>query len=282
MRFHSLTVVGAGLGLALVLSSCVHSSQTTSGSRYLSRYDAAEGAVARVTDAQIAEVANVEPTLAFPARIGLARIDEGRLSTIPAEEAAIWRQLTERLGPGWGQFLPVSPLVAALASPATGTSACRRPDSTSYGRRQRAAVVDFDCLRETVQTIRLGAARQHLDAVLIYESFGKSENSSNPLAVTQLALIGFFLPTENVEAEGLAQAILVDVRNGYHYGTATAVAEEPAQRLSTPNNIDTAHAAVQDEARLAAVTALIGEVEKMAVELRHDLEARGRDEPALP
>ena len=83
-------------------------------------------------------------------------------------------------------------------------------------------------MRETVWTIRLGAARQHLDVVLIYESFGKSQDRSNPLAITKLALIGYFLPTENIEAEGLAQAVLVDVRNGYHYGSA------PRRRRSRP------------------------------------------------
>ncbi len=281
MRVPFLTLPGAMLGLVSALAACVHGSQTTSGSRYLAKYDAAGGVPAAITDAQIVAAADVEPTLAFPARIGLARIDLGRLSAVPAEEAKIWQDLAGRLGSSWGQFVPVSPLVAALASAETGTSACR-PRSPAYeGRRERKPAVDFDCLRETLQTIRLGAARQHLDAVLIYESFGKSQNRSNFLAVTQLAVIGFFLPTENVEAEGLAQAVLVDVRSGYHYGTATAVAKEQAHRLSTPTNIDTAHAAVQDEARLDAVTALAAEVETMAVELRRELDAPDRGAPTM-
>ena len=288
MRFRSLTVLGAGLGLALALTSCVHSSQSTSGSRYLAKYETQEataGAPATVTDAQILQAAAVEPTLTFPARIGLARIDEGRLSVIPTAEAAVWQDLGARLGPAWGQFVPVSPLVAAVASPVTGESACRRPEPAYHRQREREAAVDFDCLRETMQTIRLGAARQHLDAVLIYESFGRSQDRTNPLAITQLALIGFFLPTENVEAQGLAQAVLVDVRSGYHYGTATAAADEPAHRLSTQSNVDTAHSAAQGEARLAAVTALTAEVEKMAVALRRDLEGRAggaSKRPAAP
>ncbi len=277
MKSQNLTVLGTGLGLALFLSACEYHTQTTSGSQYLARYAGGEAAPVagastagtgsdssvatptEVTDADILAAANVEPTLMFPARIGLARIDQGQLSPIPAEEAAVWQEMSERLGPALGQFLLISPMIAALASPVAGSNACRS---------------HFDCLRETVQTIRLGAARQHLDVVLIYESFGKSQERSNPLAITKLALIGFFFPTEDVEAEGMAQAVLVDVRNGYHYGTATAAAEKPAYTITTSGNVGAAHAEVQGRARLAAVGALTVEVEKMAVDLRRDLEAR--------
>ena len=279
MRSHPVMLLGAGLGLVLALSSCVTTTQTTSGSRYLAKVE--EEPAARITDAQIVAAANVEPTLTFPARIGLARMDDGRLTALPAEEGTVWRELSERLGPGWGQFIPISPLAAALASPDAGASVCERQESARFSR-QREATVDYDCLRESIQMIRLGAARQHLDAVLIYESFGKSQDSSNPLAITKLALIGYFLPTENVEAEGLAQAILVDVRNGYHYGSATATADGPAHRISTPGNVDTAHAAAQGEVRLAAVEALTVEVEKLAFQLRSELEAGDKVEPAAP
>ena len=270
MRSRRLTAPGASLGLALLLASCSYHTQTTSGSQYLESYSAsaigpaAEEPVA-ITDADILAAAKVEPTLTFPARIGLARIDEGQLSAIPEAEAAAWRKTGERLGPAYGQFVPVSPLIAALASPVRGDQVCRS---------------HFDCVRETVQTIRLGAARQHLDAVLIYESFGESQDSSNPLAITKLALIGFFFPTEDVEAQGLAQAVLVDVRNGYHYGTATAAAEKPAYTIATSGNVGTAHAEMQGRARLAAVEALTGEVEKMAVDLRLDLEKKRWAKPA--
>ncbi len=282
MKSRTLTVLGAGLGLGLILSSCAYDTQSTSGSQYLAKYTGspnpgtgpATGSPTPATDAEILAAADVEPTLTFPARIGVARIDYGQLSAMPPAEAAAWKEMSERLGPAWGQFVPVSPLVAALASPARGESACRDQRSGLYDVVSGPTIASFDCVRETVQTIRLGAARQHLDVVLIYESFGKSQETSNPLAITKLALIGFFFPTEDVEAEGLAQAILIDVRNGYHYGTATAVAEKPAYTISTSGNTRSAHAEVQGEARFAAVAALTKEVEKMAVDLRRDLEAR--------
>lgn len=285
MRSRRLTLPGASLGLALLLASCGYHTQTTSGSQYLesygvAAYGSAVEAPAPVTDAEIAAAANVEPALTFPARIGLARIDQGQLSAIPEAEATAWRRTAERLGPAYGQFVPISPLIAALASPAKTESACKAQVGYLRGVPLEATTPSFDCVRETVQTIRLGAARQHLDAVLIYESFGRSQDSSNPLAITKLALIGFFFPTEDVEAEGLAQAVLVDVRNGYHYGTATAAAEKPAYTITTSGNVDTAHAEMQGRARLAAVEALTGEVEKMAVDLRLDLEKKRWAKPA--
>ena len=48
------------------------------------------------------------------------------------------------------------------------------------------------------------------------------------------------------------------------------------------SNVDTAHAAAQGEVRLAAVEALTGEVEKLALPLRRELEERDRAAPGAP
>lgn len=247
-----LASLGLAAGLAALPAACGNSIQTTSGSQYLAAYDdkAGEGAA---TDAEITAAADLEPQLRFPARIGLARIDRQGLTAVPAEEAESWRDLAGRLGSGYGDFVPVSPLIAALAAPP-------RNGEEVGGYRQS--------LTEAVRQVRLGAARQHLDAVLIYETFGRSEESSNPLALTKLALIGFFLPTENVAAEGFAQAVLVDVRNGYTYGTASAVAEQPSHRFTNVSDSGDAHAAARREAEARAVANLAGEVEAMVRDLR--------------
>jgi hypothetical protein len=260
-RFAKLVLVSGLVGL---LAACGHAVQTTSGSQYLAGYGATGPAA--VTDAEIVAAANVEPQLRFPARLGLARIDRGGLTAVPAAEAEAWRALAERLGSGYGAFVPVSPLIAALASEADADGCRPHYDS---------------CLAQVVKQVRLGAARQHLDAVLIYETFGKSSESSNPLAVTKLALIGFFLPTENVKAEGFAQAVLVDVRNGYTYGTASAVAEQPSHRLTTVGDSSDAHIAARAEAEVRAVANLASEVEAMVRELRLAL-AEGRAAGSLP
>jgi hypothetical protein len=267
-RLVSLTLAAGLVGL---LTACANQIQTSSGSRYLEGYGtaaagtSAPGATPRlyagpagVVDEEVATAARVEPQLRFPARIGLARIDRQGLMAVPPEEAESWRALAGRLGSGYGEFVPVSPLIAALATPEPNRLVIKQ-----------GLFQDFRLsLAEVVRQVRLGAARQHLDAVLIYETFGRSEESSNPLAVTKLALIGFFLPTESVEAEGFAQAVLVDVRNGYTYGTASAVAEKPSHRLTNVSDSGDAHASARREAEAHAVAALTGEVETMVRDLR--------------
>ena len=152
----------------------------------------------------------------------------------------------------------VSPLVAALATP-------EAPRRVVVGN----LVWDYrTSLARVVREVRLGAARQHLDAVLIYETSGTAADTSNVLAVTKLALIGFFLPTEDVEAEGAAQAVLVNVRNGYTYGMASAVAEKPVQRIATSGNTSAVRRAAAQAAGTRAVAALTGEVETMVRDLR--------------
>lgn len=272
-RLFSAAVTTALLGL---LAACGSYVQTTSGSQYLAGYSASppEGEIrlpsaaegGRV-DADIAEVAAVEPQLRFPARLGLARIENGRLTQVPPGEVEAWRGLAQRLGSGYGEFVPVSPLIAALATP-DGVGGCHR----AYGA----------CLAQVVKQVRSGAARQHLDAVLIYEPFGKSSEEGNILSVTKIALIGFFLPTEDVEAEGYAQAILVDVRNGYTYGSASAVAAEPARRLSTSGNSYKVQEDARAEAQAWAVEALTGEVETMVRDLRLALAEQRETPPAVP
>ena len=62
---------------AISLCACSHTTQYTSGQDYLNRYD--KGAVTLAghngsIEADIRNIAAVEPDLQFPARIGLARI----------------------------------------------------------------------------------------------------------------------------------------------------------------------------------------------------------------
>ena len=124
-------------------------------------------------------------------------------------------------------------------------------------------------------------ARQHLDAVLLYETYSTSEIKSNPLAITKLALIGFFLPTENVEADGRAQAVLFDVRNGYTYGFASARAEDAGLKLSTSGNEYANARIMQHNAKTTAVANLAVEVETMMRDLRLQL-AEKRAVPVEP
>lgn len=265
MTIHRFAALSLAFGASLLLAACGHQVQTTSGSKYLSAYDDSDVAIDRevATDAEVAAAADVEPQLRFPARLGLARIGEQGLVAVPAAEAEAWRELAGRLGSGYGEFVPVSPLVAALATPESAAPATPRVCG-HFGCLENTA----DRLAQVVRQVRLGAARQHLDAVLIYETFGQSSETSNPLAVTKLALIGFFLPTENVAAEGAAQAVLVDVRNGYTYGTASAVSEKPVGRITNVSDSDDVHRSARADVQARAVANLTGEVETMMRDLR--------------
>ena len=260
---HSRTLIRAILGAAalVVLAACGSQIQTTSGKAYLDRYaaQAATQGSAQPMDAGIRAAADVEPLLRFPARLGIARVDNGRLAPIPPREVEAWLILGQRLGSGWGEIVAISPLIAALSRPAaTGSGTPENLCGKTYS----------ECLEKTVQGIRLGAARQHVDAVLIYETISRAEVTSNPLAVAKLALIGFFLPSEDVTVESYAQAVLLDVRNGYTYGMATADSGEPAVALSTSGNQRAVADRVGRNADLTAVTNLSGEVETMLRDLR--------------
>ncbi len=259
----SRPLIRAALSAAAVIAvtACSSQIQTTSGKAYLDRYTAQTAAQtsAQHMDAGIRAAANVEPLLRFPARLGVARIDNGHLVPIPAAESEAWLTLGQRLGSGWGELVAISPLIAALSQQVVrGGDASANLCGGGYHR----------CLEKTVRDIRLGAARQHVDAVLIYESVSRTEVTSNPLAITKLALIGFFLPSEDVAAESFAQAVLLDVRNGYTYGMATAHSDKPAFALSTSGNQRAVANRMERESTAAAVANLSGEVETMLRDLR--------------
>lgn len=209
MRLH-LLAAGAAL---LMAAACATSVQTTSGADYLARYDGsytpAPGTTSSEVDVQVREIAAVEPDIRFPARIGLARIEKGRLTAIPEREGEAWAMLSEDLGGLYGEFVPVSPLIAAMVNP-----------NSDKPRYQYTA-------GDTIAEIRRGAARQHLDYVLAYEVSTTNRSKGSALSFADLTVIGMFvLPGRSVEAEAAASGILIDVRNGYPYATLTAFADK--------------------------------------------------------
>jgi len=267
--FHQHAFLKSGvILLAVLLAGCSYSTQTTSGRDYLAAVQLPPAQAANDIDAQIRAAADVEPTLRFPARIGLARIgresvppfgaarfggETARVKLMPpsAEESEAWLKLAKDLGPEFGEFVAVSPLIAALVSnePPTG-----------------------DSLKETMNTIRVTAARQHLDAVLIYEAEGTADNRTNPLAIANLSIIGaFVLPSHNVKAQGIAQAMLVDVRNAYPYGTIQAEAND--QTLAVQFGNDRVAQDLSKRVAAAAVENLTHEARDMMRELKVKLAA---------
>ena len=207
-----IKVIGLVSAVALV-SGCESYVQTTSGADYLSRYDETHQTASYSDradiDADVREIAAIEPTLEFPARIGLARIERGRLTSVPADEGYIWHEALSDLSPLYGEFIPVSPLIAA--------SVADRPTP----ERTRSSAIN------TIANIRRGAARQHLDYVLAYEVGSRKEEKANALALADLTVIGMFvLPSRSIEVEASASGLMIDVRTGYPYATLTAFSEK--------------------------------------------------------
>ena len=231
--------------LAITLSACAHTSQMTSGADYLARYDNSPAYASPFwLDQDIRDIAAIEPDFRFPARIGLARIEGRSLTTIPTDESEYWADLGDTLGDRYGELIPVSPLVAAMVTDG--------PAQTT---------------RHIVDDIRKGAARQHLDYVLIYEVDNRHEQRSNALRVTDLTVLGLFvMPSRKVEIESTASAILIDVRNGYPYGTATSFADKDG--TSTFAGRNSKQSKLADKARVLAVSKLTDEVEMVFEELR--------------
>lgn len=210
----SLKLAKLGLGIAVFsLAGCETTAQYTSGQDYLARYQSSATTVQHPSngiDADVRAIAAVEPDLRFPARIGLARIGPRKnLMSVPIDEAQSWRDAAEELGPKFGEFIPVSPLVANTVS--------------SPHQQQTTTVIDH---------IRRGAARQHLDYVIAYEVTDTAKSDGNALRLADLTVLGLFvLPSRNLKAEASASAILLDVRNGYPYLTGSTFVDKKS--LST-------------------------------------------------
>ena len=82
----------------------------------------------------------------------------------------------------------------------------------------------------------------------------------------------FVLPGEDISAEGFASALLVDVRNGYPYGTARKVIK---RQTSTPSYGSTEEQRkMMRGAESRAAIALVAEVDEMMRKLRAEMKQK--------
>ena len=216
---------------ALALAACGTNVQTSSGADYLARAPLSVSAVGAEADGSadaIRAAASVEPLLRFPAKIGIARIEGGVLTPIPDAEMAAFAAVLEETGGAYGEFVPLNLLVTAMAVPEEQLGALsadpsrRRMGNHHTGYKDQIATGGLSRARAAVEAIRIGAARQHMDGVFVYEVFGTADSKQSPLSIGNLTILGaFMLPGSKVEAVGHAEGILVDVRNGYPYLTAS-------------------------------------------------------------
>ena len=243
MRFIRLMLV-----LSLV-GGCT-GTQMSSGAEYLAVRPEYSPASGTDLDKAVLHAANVEPLLRFPARLGLARISGGQFVPVPPREADAWIAFAQSHAQ-FGEFVPISPLVGELTAAAAGYT-------TKYGS-------------SPIVPIRLGAARQHVDAVLVYTVGGSSTDKMSPLSVLDLTIIGaYFVPSRSIEATAVASALLFDVRNGYPYGTMSATSGRTG---FVPNAGSTQQSqGLQVDAQVDAVGKLTGEVDKVLTNLRTELQ----------
>lgn len=267
-----------GLAALLLLGACEsYSTQTSSGAEYLARYEPVETqpqpvvqrtvrrtvgrTVGRTgsgneiventvqtvsTDELIRHAAAIEPLLRLPARIGLARIEAGRLTAIPAGESALWTTLAERHA-ALGGFAAIDPFLADY------TLRTVLPQDQRRLRRDSSDIIT---------RIRLGAARQHMDAVLIYEVGSRQRRVKGIEGLAPIRVLGAApLPVAPIKKEGVARAFLMDVRNGYPYGTASASVDLAS--LDRPFWSDKPEDALGIEAKTRITRGLAPEVEKM-------------------
>ncbi len=257
-----LSKLATSLAALIALGACSATMQTTSGSDYLARYNDSHASPAGTygdVDADVRRIASIEPTLEFPARIGLARIDRGRLSTIPGDEGKIWATVAQEIGPSYGEFIPISPMIASMVA--------------------EPAPVGLDHAGALISNIRRGAARQHVDYVVAYEVSSTTQNKANSLSLADLTIIGMFvLPTREIEVEATASALMLDVRTGYPYATLTAHAEKSGvSRVVSEWSTGIEYA---DTAEERAVANLAGEFQGAIEELAFQAETMTSAPPA--
>ena len=266
----------------LLLAGCSHTVQTTSGADYLSKHpsviskstravsstytgvgSASNDTITTASEVElIRQAASVEPLLTFPARFGLARIEGGDLTTIPADEAALWEEMARRFK-GFGSVTPVDPIIVEYTNNSLPPATRQVND---YGDRVVLA-------RDLPTKIRYGAARQHLDAVLIYEVGMAEKRGSSPLKSIRLSVLGRAqLSDHSYEAAGAAKAILLDVRNAYPYGTAQI--ETELSSYSSSWHSTSVQNERREKARKGITTALVSDVEDMLRSLISELQAK--------
>lgn len=237
------------LVVALAAGGCSkHVTQNSSGADFISGFQGNTQIAGTPFQDFIRQAARTEPILKLPAKIGIARIGGGRFSDIPADESELWAEIA-RNGPSFGTFIEINALLVKSVR-----------DELTYKKTSAAGHDPFS----VVSNIRLAAARQHVDAVLIYSVDAETRKNKNVLAVTDFTLLGGGLfPSRTIDSVGSANAILLDVRNGYPYGTASASSKKAA--FSTWWGASSRKRNAHDEAQRAAARKLIPEVGKMFV-----------------
>lgn len=198
----------------------------------------------RELDLRAQVAASARPGFAFPARIGLARVENGAITAIPADEWAHWRSLRDRLPPRIGEITPVTSLVAQSL---TTAPVSRTP-------------------HDSITNLRLAAAREQLDAILLYEVATTQSLENTELTLLDATIVGaWWFPTHRSHLASQASATLIDVRSGLAYGSVIGHATDvcSATMLGSEEKLARQRAATVRK----SVATLTGEVDALFTRL---------------
>lgn len=173
--------------------------------------------------------ANAKP-LVFPARMGLARIENGGMTPLPEREAEIWRDTATDLGTDFGSFAALNTFTAA-------------PEGGG----------------DVMSRVRRAATQQGLDYVLVYSVEAGADNIGTAFSLLNLTIIGaYVVPTRDIEAQVTLSAAFVDVETGHIHATLVGHGKDggvaPARRAKRQKTAliqeatDSAVAGLADEA----------------------------------
>lgn len=153
----------------------------------------------RDLDQRAAAAASARPSFSLPARIGIARIENGVITPIPPEEWTTWQALRQQMSPAIGELSPVTALVAQSLT--TGGVSGTPHDAITH--------------------LRLAAAREQLDLILLYDVSTVHTLERTEASFLDITIVGAWaFRTHKSHATAHASATLIDVRSGLSCGSA--------------------------------------------------------------
>jgi len=142
------------------------------------------------------------------AKVGIARIEDGRLRAAPFNELRDWASMSTTMDPARISFAPVSPVALARLTPTE---------------------VDSD---NKIDEIRLAAAQQGMSHVIIYGR--ESDARWNSFGGMALDSTGLTVPAgHRLSPKGKVKALIVGTYSGTIYGTVTSQDGESLTELTS-------------------------------------------------
>ncbi|MFN0243176.1 MAG: hypothetical protein ACKVWV_09825, partial [Planctomycetota bacterium] len=145
----------------------------------------------------LAEAEETQPQLTIPFRVAVA---PPMWRSNPR-----WTEKERAIIQGWGAEAKSTGLVSAFEMiPAASWELSKSSDDQSG-----------------LESLRVAAARQHADALLVIRDIDDWSQWINPLSILDLTIVcAFFVPGHTGEAVSMMDALLLDNRNLYLYATA--------------------------------------------------------------